>query len=77
MLTFIYASFYVFILCAFLLKSLTWDGLAVSQTHDLPIEDTPPPAEGFEELHLLLINNILHHIGVFLQLWECVALTNE
>ena len=54
--------------------SLTWNGLAVSQTHDLPIEDTAPPAEGFQELCLLLINNVLHHFWVFLQLGESITL---
>ncbi|KAF3854460.1 hypothetical protein F7725_022515 [Dissostichus mawsoni] len=43
-------------------------------THDLPVEDTAPPAEGFEELHLLLVNNVLHHFRVFLQLREGIAL---
>lgn len=56
------------------LNSLTWNGLALSQTHDLPVEDTAPPAEGFEELHLLLVNNVLHHFRVFLQLREGIAL---
>lgn len=56
---------------------LTWDGLAVCQARDLPIEDASPPAEGFEELCLLLVNNVLHHFWVFLQLWECITLEND
>lgn len=63
--------------CSQQVLGLTWDGLAVSQAHDLPIKDTAPPAEGFKELHLLLINNVLHHFWVFLQLWECITLEKE
>lgn len=55
---------------------LTWDDLAVSKTHDLPIEDTASPAEGFEELLLLLINDVFHHFWVFLQLRERITLEN-
>lgn len=56
---------------------LTWDGLDLSQTCDLPIEDAAPPAEGFEELCLLLVDNVLHHVRVFPQLWESIALESE
>ena len=61
----------------FSISSLTWDDLAVSQTHDLPIEDTASPAEGFEELHFLLINNVFHHFWVFPQLWKGITLQSE
>lgn len=54
--------------------ALTWDGLAFSQTHDLSVKDTAPPAEGFEKLRLLLINDVLHHLWIFLQLWESFSL---
>lgn len=57
-------------------RTLTWDYLCVSQTHYLPIQDTAPSAEGFKELRLFLVNNILHHFWVFLQLWECFTLEN-
>lgn len=53
---------------------LTWDGLALPQSCDLPVKDAAPSAEGFQELCLLLINNVLHHFWVFLQLWESIAL---
>lgn len=47
-------------------KGLTRNSLAVSEANDLPVEDTAAPAEGFQELHFLLINNVLHNLRVFL-----------
>lgn len=58
-------------------NQFTWYGLAVHEAHDLPVEDTTPPAESFEELHLLLIDDVLHSVGVFPQLREGVALSEE
>lgn len=54
--------------------TLTWDGLHIPQTDDLPVEDPAPSAERFEELHLLLVDDVLHHFWVFSQLWEGVTL---
>lgn len=56
---------------------LTGDGLAVSQTHYLPVQDAAPSAEGFEELLLLLVDDVLYHFWVFLQLWERFTLEDE
>lgn len=56
---------------------LTWDGFAVSQALDLPVQDAATPTERFEELRLLLVDNVLHHVWVFLQLWERIALEKE
>lgn len=56
---------------------LTWDDTAVAKAYDLPVKDTASPAEGFEELRLLLINNVLHHFWVFLQLWERITLEKK
>lgn len=55
----------------------TWYRLAVHQAHDLPVQDAAPPAEGFEELHLLLVDDVLHGVGVLPQLREGVALSGE
>lgn len=59
------------------MRRLTWDGLAISQTHYLPIKDAASSAEGFEELRLLLIDDVFHHVRVFFQLRESFALTDE
>lgn len=50
------------------------DGLAVSQTLDLSVQDLSPPAECLEELLLLLIDDILHHVIVLLQLRVVITL---
>lgn len=58
-------------------KGLTWYGLAVNEARDLPVEDAAPPAESFEELHLLLVNDVLHRFGVLPQLREGIALLRK
>ena len=58
-------------------RCLTWDSLTVSKTHYLSIEDAASSAEGFEELRLLLIDNVFYHIRVFFQFRESFTLQDE
>lgn len=55
---------------------LTRNGFAVSQALNFPVQDTTPSAERLEKLHFFLINDVLHHIWVLLQLRKGISLAN-
>lgn len=52
----------------------TRNSLAVSQALNLPVEDAAPSVECLQELHLLFVDDVFHHLRVFLQLREGITL---
>lgn len=57
--------------------SLTRDNFTVPQALDLPVQDATSSAECFQELILFFIDNVLHHIRVFLQLRKGISLQTQ